>query len=74
MDMNATLRVVQEWPVEEQLEFLFRAWDTLLDSGHVPDTDADFLDEIDRRLAAHDANPNDVVTWEQIVARVKRQR
>lgn len=29
--------------------------------------------ELDRRLAAHDAAPQDVLTWEQIKERVRRK-
>ena len=37
MDPTTTLQTVQAWPVEEQLEFLFRAWDQLIDSGWQPE-------------------------------------
>lgn len=69
-----TLQAVQAWPVEDQLEFLFRAWDQLIDSGWQPELTEELTAELHRRLAAHQAEPGNVLTWEQVVARVRRSR
>src|SRR5206468_3810998 len=37
VDPTTTLQAVQAWPVEQQVEFLFRAWDQVLDSGWRPE-------------------------------------
>ena len=37
MDPTTALQTVRAWPVEEQLEFLFRAWDQLVDGGWEPE-------------------------------------
>jgi putative addiction module component (TIGR02574 family) len=74
MDPTTTLQAVQAWPVEEQLEFLFRAWDQFLDSGWQPELTEELRAELERRLAAHQANPNNVLTWEQVLAHVRRPR
>jgi putative addiction module component (TIGR02574 family) len=66
MDPTTTLEAVKAWPVAEQLEFLFRAWDQLIDNGWKPELTEDVRAELDRRLAAHQANPQDVRTWEQV--------
>jgi putative addiction module component (TIGR02574 family) len=74
MDPTTTLEAVKAWPVQEQLEFLFRAWDQLIDNGWKPELTDDVRAELDRRLGAHQADPQDVRTWEQVVTRVKRPR
>jgi putative addiction module component (TIGR02574 family) len=74
MDPTTTLQTVQTWPVEEQLEFLFQAWDQLIDNGWQPELTEELRAELDRRLAAHQANPDNVLTWEQVVAHVRRPR
>jgi putative addiction module component (TIGR02574 family) len=74
MDPTATLHALQALPVEEQLDFLFRAWDHVLDSGWQPELTDELRAEIDRRLAAHEANPGNVLTWEQVVAHARRPR
>jgi putative addiction module component (TIGR02574 family) len=65
---------MQAWPVEEQLAFLFRAWDQLVDSGWQPELTEEMRAELDRRQAAHEANPTNVLTREQVVERVRRPR
>jgi len=65
---------VQTWPVEVQLEFVFRLWDHLVEGGWQPESTDDLKAELDRRLAAYQANPANVLTWEQVVARVRRVR
>jgi putative addiction module component (TIGR02574 family) len=74
MDPTTALQAVQAWPVVEQLEFLFRAWDQLIDSGWQPELTEELREELERRLAAHKANPDNVLTWEQVVAHVRRPR
>ena len=74
MDPTTALQAVQAWPVEEQLEFLFRAWDQILDSGWQPEPTEELRAELDRRLAAHEADPGNVLTWEQVLAHVRRPR
>jgi putative addiction module component (TIGR02574 family) len=74
MDPTTALQSVQTWPVEQQLDFLFRAWDQLIDSGWRPELSEQLRAELDRRLAAHQADPAGALTWEQVVAHVRRPR
>lgn len=74
MDKVAVLQEVSCWSSEDQLDLLETLWDRITDSGWQPDlTDAQKA-EFDRRLAAHEANPNDVVTWDEIEEYVRRPR
>jgi putative addiction module component (TIGR02574 family) len=74
MDPTAALQEMQTWPVDQQLDFLFQAWDQLVDSGWQPELTEEMRAELDRRLAAHEANPDNTLTWEQVLARVRRPR
>jgi putative addiction module component (TIGR02574 family) len=74
VDPKTTLQAVQSWPVAEQLAFVFQVWDQLVESGWQPELTDDLKAELDRRLAAYQANPSNVLTWEQVVARVRRPR
>lgn len=71
MDQGTVLQEVQNWSEEDQLEFVFRVWDQLVDSGWKPKLTDDLKAELDCRLATHEADPTRVLTWEQLVARVK---
>jgi putative addiction module component (TIGR02574 family) len=74
MDPTTALEAMQTWPVDQRLDFLFQAWDQLVDSGWQPELTEEMRAELDRRLAAHEANPDDVLTWEQVLERVRRPR
>lgn len=60
--------------MEERLDFLFQLWDQLIEGGWQPELTDDLKAELDRRLAAHAADPTRVLTWEQVVAHVRRPR
>lgn len=74
MDPKATLQAVREWPVEDRLALLFLLWDDLLADGWQPEPTDELIAELDRRIAAHEADPTNVRTWEQVQERVRRLR
>jgi putative addiction module component (TIGR02574 family) len=60
--------------MEDQLTFVFDLWDELLDSGWQPELTDDLKAELNRRLAAAEADPTNVRTWDQILERVRKSR
>jgi putative addiction module component (TIGR02574 family) len=74
MNIATTLQEVESWSVEDRLEFVQLVWERIVESGWKPTlTESETL-ELDRRLAALDENPNNVVTWEEIVQHVRRDQ
>ena len=73
MDMQTALREVASWPVDQRLAFVQTVWDSIADANWHPELSDEQKAEFDRRLAALDANPNDVITWDEIEARLRRQ-
>jgi len=76
--MDASLKSlgIDRLPVEERLALVEDIWDSIAaDSAALPLTDAQRA-ELDRRLAEHETNPDDVVPWEElrdsITERLKR--
>ncbi len=73
--MNASLKAlgIERLSVEERLSLVEEIWDSIAEA--TPLTEAQ-REELDRRLADHEANPADVVSWEvvkaSIAARLKR--
>ncbi len=56
--------------VEERLALVEDLWDSIAEeSAATPLTDAQRA-ELDRRLVDHEANPNDVVPWEDVKASI----
>lgn len=74
MNTTATLESVREWPVEDQLELVFRLWDQITDAGWQPKPSPELLAELDRRLAAHTADPSRAFTWDEVVQHVRRAK
>ena len=74
MDLRAILREVDCWPVDDRIQLVEAVWDRIVDSGeHCELTDPQKAD-LDRRLAELEAAPNDVLSWEEITAYVRRPR
>jgi putative addiction module component (TIGR02574 family) len=76
MDLSATIAEIASLSVEERIRLVEAIWDTIaFEPGQPPMTDAQ-RKELERRLAAHIASPNDVVAWEEVksqaMARARR--
>ncbi len=68
MDLHTILSEINAWPVEDRIELVQQVWDRLVDEGNQPYFSDDLKAEIDRRLAAYDANPDAAIPWEQVEA------
>jgi putative addiction module component (TIGR02574 family) len=57
---------IDKLTVDERLELVFEIWDSIADNPESTRlTDAQ-RQELQRRLAEHEANPDDVIPWEQV--------
>lgn len=57
---------IERLGIEERLALVEELWDSIAaDSAAVPLTQPQ-RDELDRRIADHEANPDDVVSWEEV--------
>ena len=74
VDQQAVWQAVQTWPLEDRLELASRLWDQLVDGGWQPELTDELKAELDRRLVAYEADPSNVLTWEQVVEKIKGQR
>ena len=72
MSPTSTLEATRKWPIEDRLCLVFDLWDQLVEDGWQPEPTDELNAELDRRLAAHEANPSNVRTWEQIRERLKK--
>jgi len=69
IDLDEVLRL----PVVERLRLVEAIGDSIAEqSGAVPLTDAQRA-ELDRRVAEHEADPDDVVPWEDIKASITKR-
>ncbi len=75
MDVPSVIREVDAWPVEDRMLLVQELWDRLVDQGYEPEIWENLREELDRRLEADEAAPDDVVPWEEVKAEaLKRAR
>ena len=74
MDLTTVLQEVDSWPVEERLRLMEAVWDRLVDTGEAPELTGPQRAELDRRMAALDSNPDDVIPWDQVQEHLRRPR
>ena len=76
MDLKTILSETDSWPVEDRLRLMRDLWDRLVDQGYEPELTEEQKAELDRRLAEDEAEPDDVVSWEEVkaqaLARIQR--
>jgi putative addiction module component (TIGR02574 family) len=68
--MNTSVKSlgIDRLPIEERLTLVEEIWDSIAaDSGAVPLTEAQRI-ELEKRIAEDDANPHDVIPWDQVKA------
>ena len=53
-------------PLEQRVELIDALWETVAAEGYEPPLTHQQAEELDRRLAAHRRNPDDVIPWESI--------
>jgi putative addiction module component (TIGR02574 family) len=68
------LTAIKALPIDERLRIVEDIWDSIADDSDRPHVDDELRAELDRRIADMEANPDDVCTWEEIVAYVRRKR
>ncbi len=59
---------------EERLELIDLVWETIDEQSEPIELNDELKRELDRRLAAHAANPDDVISWEEVKARAMERR
>lgn len=71
MDPGTTLQAMGSWSFETQLEFVFQLWEQLAEEGWQPVPSEELAAELSRRLEAHEKDPENVRTWDQVMERVR---
>ena len=74
MDLPATLSQIAALSVEERIRLVQAIWDTIAAEQAHPDLTEAQKKELDRRIADLDANPGNILTWEEIKTRVRGGR
>jgi putative addiction module component (TIGR02574 family) len=63
----------RELSLDEQIELVEALWNNIVERNAVPPLTEAQKAELDRRIADHEANPDDVVSWEEVKAEALRR-
>ena len=74
MNASAILESFRQLPQPDRLELLGQLWDQLLDDGWTPTLGDARKAELDRRWEAFRADPQSGLTWDEVVAHVRRSK
>jgi putative addiction module component (TIGR02574 family) len=64
---------IDRLPVEEQLALVHEIWDHIVGSGTQPPLNQSQLQELRRRVAEDDADPDNLIPWEEVKAQVLKR-
>ncbi len=74
MDISATLKEVTALSIEERIRFVQAILDSIAAEQAYPDFTEAQKRELDRRIADYEANPDNVLTWEEVKASIKKRQ
>ena len=74
MSVATIIEQIEELNPDEKADLVYQVWNQLVDSDWQPPLSESHAEVIDRRLQALDANPQATLTWDEIVAHVRRER
>jgi putative addiction module component (TIGR02574 family) len=74
VDITATLNEITALSVEDRIRLVQAIWDSIAAEQAYPDLTEVQKRELDRRITDYEANPDDVLTWEEIKASIKSQQ
>lgn len=65
MSMNL-INEAKNLPLSQRIELIEALWESIAQEGYEPPLTPEQAEELDRRLIAHQQDPNDVIPWENV--------
>ncbi|MEB3227588.1 MAG: addiction module protein [Synechocystis sp.] len=72
MDITTTLNEITALTIEDRILLVQAIWDSIAVEQAYPDLTEAQQQELDRRIKGYDKNPDDVLTWEELTASIKK--
>jgi putative addiction module component (TIGR02574 family) len=70
VDVAHTIGELCALPIDDRLKVVEAVWDSLPEEGAVP-ASPEQRAELDRRLDAYEANREELITWDQVLERLR---
>ncbi|KOP23082.1 imidazole glycerol phosphate synthase [Hapalosiphon sp. MRB220] len=74
MDITAALNEIKALSIEDRIRLVQAIWDSIAAEQAYPDLTEVQKRELDRRITDYEANPDDILTWEEVKASIKSQQ
>jgi putative addiction module component (TIGR02574 family) len=71
MDITATLNEIVALSIEDRINLVQAIWDSIATDRAYTDLTDMQKQELDRRIADSESNPDNVMTWQEIKASIK---
>ena len=71
MEFQVVVDAVRSWPVEDQARLVDLIQDDLIAQDEEHELTPELMQELDRRINEVEANPDDGVPWEQVLAEAR---
>ncbi|MBD2605410.1 addiction module protein [Scytonema hofmannii FACHB-248] len=72
MDIAVTLNEIKTLSIEDRIRLVQAIWDSIAAEQIYPEITELQKQEMDSRITDYEANPENVLTWEEIKASIKR--
>jgi putative addiction module component (TIGR02574 family) len=73
MDANALLAAANKLPVDDRIRLVQDIWDGIAEEPATFKLSDAQKRELDRRIAAYEADPDNVLTWEEVNASLQAE-
>jgi putative addiction module component (TIGR02574 family) len=74
MDITATLNEIVALNVEDRIRLVQAIWDSIAAEQAYPELMDVQKQELDRRIADSESNPDNVMTWQQVKASIHKSK
>jgi putative addiction module component (TIGR02574 family) len=74
MDITNTLSEIIALKVEDRIRIVQAIWDSIAAEKAYPELTDEQKQELDRRIADSEANPDNVMTWQEIRASIRKKK
>ena len=70
VDVARTIEDLRALSVDDRVRVVQAVWDSLPEQGSAP-TSAERVQELNRRLDAYEADPENLLTWDEVLERLR---
>ena len=71
---TVNLTEIKKLSVSERILYVEEIWDSIVADQHLLETTQAQREELDRRILAHEKNPDEVIPWEDVKSKIRSQK